>query len=336
MTTTMTDTRRVGGQVLLAAPRGFCAGVERAVSTVEQLLEHQAAPVYVRGQIVHNRYVVTALEERGAVFVREINEIPEGATVVFSAHGVAPTVRAAADARGLAAVDATCPLVTKVHREVHRFVAVGYDVILIGEPGHDEIVGVQGEAPEHVHVIAGPDDVARTEVRDPDRVVWLSQTTLAVDEVSTTVAALRQRFPRLIDPPSDDICYAAQNRQAGAQRLARECDLVLVVGSANSHNSGRLVDVARAAGAPAAHLIDGPEQVDEAWLSGVHTVGVTAGASAPHSSIDALLGWLSIRGYDHVVAMPVAHEGQLFALPFEVQRRRSQSAAVDVTATASA
>ncbi|MGL5908822.1 MAG: 4-hydroxy-3-methylbut-2-enyl diphosphate reductase, partial [Phycicoccus sp.] len=263
-------------RVLLAAPRGYCAGVDRAVVTVEKALDLYGAPVYVRKQIVHNRHVVTTLEKRGAVFVEETDEVPEGATVVFSAHGVAPVVHDEARALNLRAIDATCPLVTKVHREAVRFAGADYDILLIGHDGHEEVVGTAGEAPEHIQLVDGPDDVANVTVRDPEKVVWLSQTTLSVDETMETVRLLRERFPSLQDPPSDDICYATQNRQLAVKQMAAECDLLLVVGSRNSSNSVRLVEVALEHGARAGYLIDYAEEVDAAWLDGVSTVGVTS------------------------------------------------------------
>jgi 4-hydroxy-3-methylbut-2-enyl diphosphate reductase len=287
---------RVRRRVLLAAPRGFCAGVVRAIETVERALELFGAPVYVRRQIVHNPYVVRMLERRGAVFVEETADVPEGAVLVLSAHGVAPAVRAEADARALRTVDATCPLVTKVHREARRLAEAGYDILLIGAEGHDEVVGTRGEAADRIHVIADADEVAAAGVRDPHRVAWLSQTTLTVDETTATVQRLRERFPHLVDPPSEDICYAAQNRQAAVARLARAAELVIVVGSVRSHNSGRLVEVARQCGAPAAYLVDGADGLVDGWLDGVTTVGVAAGASTPEVLVQNVLDWLAARG----------------------------------------
>src|SRR5438270_9357548 len=266
-------------RVLLASPRGYCAGVDRAVQTVEKALELYGAPVYVRKQIVHNSHVVRALEERGAIFVDETAEVPEGSIVVFSAHGVAPVVHEEAARRQLRTVDATCPLVTKVHAEARRFAREDYDILLIGHEGHEEVVGTTGEAPERVLLVDGPDAVAGLVVRDPDKVAWLSQTTLSVDETLATVRALRERFPNLMDPPSDDICYATQNRQTAVKQIADQAQLVLVVGSGNSSNSVRLVEVALDSGASAAYLVDDVLQVDERWLDGVTTVGVTSGAS---------------------------------------------------------
>src|SRR3954447_19896301 len=243
-------------RVLLARPRGYCAGVDRAVQTVEQALDLYGAPVYVRKQIVHNAHVVRTLEERGAIFVDETSDVPEGARVVFSAHGVAPTVHAEAADRSLKTIDATCPLVTKVHSEARRFAAQGYDILLIGHEGHEEVVGTTGEAPDNIHLVDGPEQVDEVEVRDPSRVAYLSQTTLSVDETEQTVEALREKFPLLQGPPSDDICYATQNRQAAVKPIAPQAELFLVVGSANSSNSVRMVEVALAAGAPAAQLVE--------------------------------------------------------------------------------
>jgi len=315
------------GRVLLAAPRGCCAGVDRAVSTVEQALELYGPPVYVRKQIVHNTYIVDALQQRGAVFVEETDEVPEGAVVVFSAHGVAPTVRTEAERRGLQAIDATCPLVTKVHREAVRFADAGYDILLIGHDGHEEVIGTLGQAPDRIHLVDGPDDVADLTVRDPGKVAWLSQTTLSVDETMATAERLRQRFPRLLDPPSDDICYATQNRQVAVKRIAAESDLVVVIGSVNSSNSVRLVEVAREAGI-VAHLVDHAEEIDESWLDGVDTVGVTSGASVPEILVRGVLAWLAERGYDRVEQIQVAEEGIRFALPQELGRRHRPSRAM--------
>src|SRR5215831_18928630 len=272
-------------RVLLAKPRGYCAGVDRAVQTVEVALERYGAPVYVRKQIVHNKHVVAELEQRGAVFVDETAEVPEGAVVVFSAHGVAPQVRADAEARNLHTIDATCPLVTKVHSEARRFAAQGYDILLIGHEGHEEVVGTTGEAPSHIQLVDGREDDAGVRVRDPAKVAWLSQTTLSVDETNETVGALRERFPLLLDPPSDDICYATQNRQTAVKQIAAEADVVIVVGSRNSSNSVRLVEVALDAGAKAAYLVDDASVLDRAWVDGSTTVGVTSGASVPEDLV---------------------------------------------------
>jgi len=307
-------------RVLLAKPRGYCAGVDRAVVTVEKALELYGAPVYVRKQIVHNRHVVETLEARGAVFVDETEEVPEGSIVVFSAHGVAPAVHEEARARGLKAIDATCPLVTKVHVEARRFAQEDYDILLIGHEGHEEVVGTTGEAPAHIHLVDGPDDVAKVVVRDPERVVWLSQTTLSVDETMETVERLGERFPSLQSPPSDDICYATQNRQQAVKELAPECDLVLVVGSTNSSNSVRLVEVALDAGARASHLVDYAHEIDERWLDGVRTVGLTSGASVPELLVAEVLDWLAGRGFTDVQEHVSAQERLIFSLPQELKR----------------
>jgi 4-hydroxy-3-methylbut-2-enyl diphosphate reductase len=307
-------------RVLLAAPRGYCAGVDRAVQTVERALDLHGAPVYVRKEIVHNKHVVATLRERGAIFVDETDEVPEGAVVVFSAHGVAPIVHQEAAARSLHAIDATCPLVTKVHKEAVRFAKDDYDILLIGHEGHEEVIGTAGEAPDHIHLVDGPDDVANVTVRDPEKVAWLSQTTLSVDETLTTVAALRKRFPLLQDPPSDDICYATQNRQEAVKAMAPKTDLVIVVGSTNSSNSVRLVEVALEYGATAAYLVDRAAEVDEAWLDAVHTVGVTSGASVPEILVTDLLAFLAQRGFGTVEVVSAAEENLLFALPPELRR----------------
>jgi 4-hydroxy-3-methylbut-2-en-1-yl diphosphate reductase len=307
-------------RVLLAAPRGYCAGVDRAVIAVEKALETYGAPVYVRKQIVHNKHVVETLEERGAIFVEETDEVPEGATVVFSAHGVAPVVHQEAASRRLRTIDATCPLVTKVHHEARRFAAEDLDILLIGHEGHEEVVGTSGEAPEHVHLVDGPDDVPNVVVRDPDKVAWLSQTTLSVDETMETVRRLRQRFPALQDPPSDDICYATQNRQVAVKEIASQVDLMIVVGSTNSSNSVRLVEVALENGAKAGHLVDKASELDESWLTGVESVGVTSGASVPEILVRGVLEWLADRGYGDVQEVVSAEESLLFALPPELRR----------------
>jgi len=290
------------------------------VVTVEKALDLYGAPVYVRKQIVHNTYVVKRLEERGAVFVEETEEVPEGATVVFSAHGVAPTVHEEARARNLRAIDATCPLVTKVHMEARRFATEDYDILLIGHEGHEEVIGTTGEAPGHVTLVDGPDAVDSIEVRDPSRVAWLSQTTLSVDETQETVRRLRQKLPLLLDPPSDDICYATQNRQTAVKEIAAQCELVLVVGSRNSSNSVRLVEVALEAGAPRAELVDGADELDPAWLEDVTTVGVTSGASVPEVLVRDVVAWLAERGYADVDEFVSAEESLLFALPVGLRR----------------
>ncbi|MDP9181573.1 MAG: 4-hydroxy-3-methylbut-2-enyl diphosphate reductase [Actinomycetota bacterium] len=314
--TTATGPKRV----LLAAPRGYCAGVDRAVVTVEKALELYGAPVYVRKQIVHNLHVVKTLEAKGAVFVEETDEVPEGATVVFSAHGVAPVVHEEAAARSLKTIDATCPLVTKVHLEARRFASQDFDIVLIGHEGHEEVVGTTGQAPEHIHLVDGADEAAKVSVRDPARVAYLSQTTLSVDETDVTVSALRERFPLLEGPPSADICYATQNRQVAVKQIASDSELVLVVGSHNSSNSVRLVEVALGAGADAAHLVDDAGEIDETWLLGVTTVGVTSGASVPDELVQQVLQWLSDRGYGDVQEVVAAEESLLFALPPELRR----------------
>ncbi|MBK7622744.1 MAG: 4-hydroxy-3-methylbut-2-enyl diphosphate reductase [Kineosporiaceae bacterium] len=314
-------------RVLLAAPRGYCAGVDRAVEAVEKALDLYGAPVYVRKQIVHNRHVVATLEQRGAVFVDETDAVPEGSLVVFSAHGVAPVVHQQAAARGLRTIDATCPLVTKVHKEAIRFAREDYDILLVGHAGHEEVEGTAGEAPQHIQVVNGPDDVASVTVRDPARVVWLSQTTLSVDETMETVRRLRERFPQLADPPSDDICYATQNRQVAVKKIAPECDLVIVVGSSNSSNSVRLVEVALEHGARAAHRVDWAAELDEAWLSDdVTAVGLTSGASVPEVLVQGVLDWLAERGYGEVQEVRTAEEDLLFSLPHELRRDLKRSA----------
>jgi 4-hydroxy-3-methylbut-2-enyl diphosphate reductase len=301
------------------------------VQTVERALEQHGAPVYVRKQIVHNSHVVAGLESRGAVFVDETDEVPEGAVVVFSAHGVAPTVHQEAAGRGLRTIDATCPLVTKVHGEARRFAREDLDILLIGHEGHEEVIGTTGEAPERTHLVSGPEDVATIEVRDPERVAWLSQTTLSVDETLATVAALRERFPKLIDPPSDDICYATQNRQVAVKQIAAESDLVLVVGSTNSSNSVRLVEVALDAGADASYLVDDVSHIDPAWLESVTTVGVTSGASVPEALVADVLAWLAERGYGDVAEVTAAEERLVFALPRELRRAEKAAAAAAAT-----
>ena len=307
-------------RVLLAAPRGYCAGVDRAVVTVERALEVYGAPVYVRKQIVHNRHVVHTLEQRGAIFVDETDEVPQGATVVFSAHGVAPVVHEEAAARELKTIDATCPLVTKVHVEARRFAAEDFDILLIGHEGHEEVIGTTGEAPAHIHLVDGPDDVDNVVVRDPGRVAWLSQTTLSVDETQETVRRLRERFPALLDPPSDDICYATQNRQVAVKQIAAAAQLVIVVGSRNSSNSVRLVEVATESGAQAAYLVDDAEEISSTWFEGVDTVAVTSGASVPEVLVHGVLDRLAREGFDEVEEVMAAEERLMFALPQELRR----------------
>jgi 4-hydroxy-3-methylbut-2-en-1-yl diphosphate reductase len=307
-------------RVLLAKPRGYCAGVDRAVQAVEKALERFGAPVYVRKQIVHNVHVVRTLEQRGAIFVDETDVVPEGAVVVFSAHGVAPEVREQAAERGLHTIDATCPLVTKVHNEARRFAAQGYDILLIGHEGHEEVIGTTGEAPAHIHLVDGPEGGGAVQVRDPARVAWLSQTTLSVDETNQTVAALRERFPQLLDPPSDDICYATQNRQAAVKQIAAQSDVVIVVGSRNSSNSVRLVEVALDAGARSAYLVDDESAVEQAWLDDANTVGVTSGASVPEDLVTGVLKRLGAAGFDAIEEIEVVPERMAFALPHELRK----------------
>jgi 4-hydroxy-3-methylbut-2-enyl diphosphate reductase len=313
-------------RVLLAAPRGYCAGVDRAVETVQRALDQYGAPVYVRKEIVHNKHVVATLEKRGAIFVNETDEVPEGALVVFSAHGVSPAVHAEAAARQLNVIDATCPLVTKVHKEAVRFAREGYDIVLIGHRGHEEVEGTYGEAPEAIQVVDSAADVDSVSVSDPSKVIWLSQTTLSVDETLDTVDLLRKRFPLMTSPPSDDICYATQNRQEVVKQIAPHCDLVIVVGSRNSSNSVRLVEVARDAGARAAHLVDFAHEVDPEWLTGVGTVGVTSGASVPEELVQGVLGWLAEYGYGDVEEYTAARETLTFSLPKELRRDLRQRA----------
>ncbi|MCX4421705.1 4-hydroxy-3-methylbut-2-enyl diphosphate reductase [Streptomyces mirabilis] len=318
-----------GRRVLLAAPRGYCAGVDRAVIAVEKALEQYGAPIYVRHEIVHNKYVVQTLEKKGAIFVEQTAEVPEGSIVMFSAHGVAPVVHDEAAVGKLATIDATCPLVTKVHKEAVRFANEDFDILLIGHEGHEEVIGTSGEAPDHITLVDGPEDVAKVEVRDPSKVVWLSQTTLSVDETMETVDALKEKFPQLISPPSDDICYATQNRQLAVKRMGEEADLVIVVGSRNSSNSVRLVEVAKLAGARAAYLVDFADEIEEGWLEGVTTVGVTSGASVPEVLVEQVLEWLSARGFEDVEIVKAAEESITFSLPKELRRDlRAEAAAL--------
>jgi len=302
------------GRVLLAKPLGFCAGVERAVTIVRRALDVYGPPVYVRHHIVHNIHVVRSLERLGAIFVEETTEVPAGAVIIFSAHGVAPREYEQAAARGVRVIDATCPLVTKVHREAVRLGSAGYEILLIGQPGHDETIGTRGEAPGSTQIIDPSASIGSLSVRDPSRVAWLSQTTLSFDETEATIRQLREQLPLLVDPPSDDICYAAENRQNAVKMIAGQCDVVLVIGSAHSHNSAMLARVAGEHGAGAAYLIDGPEDIDPRWLTG-STVGLTAGASAPADRVSDVLDWLAARGYGDVTEVDVASEGQRFALP---------------------
>lgn len=307
-------------KVLLASPRGYCAGVDRAVIAVEKALERFGAPVYVRKQIVHNIHVVTELESKGAIFVEEVDEVPEGSHVVFSAHGVSPAVVSEAADRGLQAIDATCPLVTKVHREAVRFARDDFEILLIGHEGHEEVEGTAGEAPEHITVVNSPDHADVVEVKDPSKVVWLSQTTLSVDETMETVRRLRTRFPDLQDPPSDDICYATQNRQVAIKKVAKGADLVIVVGSANSSNSVRLVEVALEYGAKASYRVDYAREIQQSWLDGVETVGVTSGASVPEILVEEVLSELAGAGYRDVEQIRTAEEDLIFSLPKELRQ----------------
>jgi 4-hydroxy-3-methylbut-2-en-1-yl diphosphate reductase len=300
--------------LLLAAPRGYCAGVDRAVQTVERALELHGAPVYVRKEIVHNKHVVAQLRERGAVFVESETEVPEGAVAVFSAHGVSPSVHANAAARGLRTIDATCPLVTKVHVEAKKFAAEGYTIVLVGHAGHEEVEGTMGEAPEHIVLIENEEDVDALEVSDPSKVAYISQTTLSVDETCAIIDRLRERFPAIIGPRTDDICYATTNRQAAVKQLARKCDLVLVIGSRNSSNSNRLVEVAREHGADS-YLIDNESEVREEWLAGKRVVGITSGASAPEELVQRLVGFFRDRGTSDIRELEVVQEDVRFMLP---------------------
>nr|WP_218853737.1 4-hydroxy-3-methylbut-2-enyl diphosphate reductase [Schumannella luteola] len=307
-------------RVLLAAPRGYCAGVDRAVIAVEKALDHYGAPVYVRKQIVHNVHVVSELEKRGAIFVDQLDEVPMGSHVVFSAHGVSPMVKAEATERELQAIDATCPLVTKVHREALRFAKQDARILLVGHAGHEEVEGTMGHAPERTILIDSPESADTVEVPDTDNLVWISQTTLSVDETMETVRRLRVRFPHLQDPPSDDICYATQNRQVAIKKVAKDADLVIVVGSANSSNSVRLVEVALEYGAKAAYRVDYADEVQQAWLEGVRTIGVTSGASVPEVLVQELLTDLAQAGYGEVEEVRTAEEDLMFSLPKELRR----------------
>jgi len=307
-------------KVLLAAPRGYCAGVDRAVVTVEKALELYGAPVYVRRQIVHNRFVVEGLELRGAIFVEETDEIPEGSIVVFSAHGVAPSVHQEAAARNLRTIDATCPLVTKVHNEARRFADEGYRILLIGHEGHEEVEGTTGEAPGSITLVDGPSHADEVEIGADEKVVWLSQTTLSVDETVETVERLRLRLPLLMDPPSDDICYATQNRQLAVKEIAADCDVLIVVGSGNSSNSVRLVEVGLEAGSGSSYRVDSADELDEDWFIGAGTVGLTSGASVPEVLVDGVLAWLAERGWIDIEEVSSAEEHLIFSLPTELRR----------------
>ncbi|WP_334123128.1 4-hydroxy-3-methylbut-2-enyl diphosphate reductase [Glutamicibacter sp.] len=312
-------------KVLLAAPRGYCAGVDRAVVAVEKALEHYGPPVYVRKQIVHNLHVVSELEARGAIFVEENEEVPEGALVVFSAHGVSPAVVQSAADRNLQTIDATCPLVTKVHREAVRFAKNDYEILLIGHEGHEEVEGTYGEAPEVTTIVNNPEEADTVQVKDPDKLIWLSQTTLSVDETMEIVRRLRKRFPNLQDPPSDDICYATTNRQAAIKNIAPQADLVIVVGSANSSNSVRLVEVALDHGAKAAYRVDFANEVDESWFEGVSTVGVTSGASVPEVLVREVVALLGEYGFNDVSEVTTAEEDIIFSLPKEIRGKLKEA-----------
>ena len=315
----MSDMRNPG-TVLLAAPRGYCAGVDRAVESVKQALSLYGAPIYVRKEIVHNKYVVEQLRSQGAVFVDELDEVPDGATVVFSAHGVAPTVHTEASDRHLKAIDATCPLVSKVHSEARRFAHEGYHILLIGHEGHEEVIGTMGEAPASITLIDGPEAASAIALDDAARTVWLSQTTLSVDETVETVDILRRRLPLLVSPPSDDICYATQNRQGAVKAIAPECDVLIVVGSGNSSNSVRLLEVGLQAGARAGHRIDTAAELRPEWFEGAAVVGLTSGASVPEELVDGVLAWLAEHGFGSVEEVASAQESLVFSLPPELRR----------------
>jgi 4-hydroxy-3-methylbut-2-enyl diphosphate reductase len=327
--TVSVDLKQSGKKVLLASPRGYCAGVDRAVIAVEKALDHYGSPVYVRKQIVHNKHVVSSLEKRGAIFVNEVDEVPSGSVLVFSAHGVSPAVVAAAQERGLNTIDATCPLVTKVHREVQRFANDDYDILLIGHEGHEEVEGTAGEAPDVVQIIDKDESIANAKVRDPKKLIWLSQTTLSVDETMQTVVKLREKYPTLQNPPSDDICYATQNRQVAIKKVGAASDLVIVVGSSNSSNTVRLVEVALEAGAKAAYRVDFASEIKPEWFSGVETVGVSSGASVPEELVDQVLEYLAEKGFGDVRNVQTAEEDIQFSLPPEL-RRELKAAGTDI------
>ncbi|KGA10216.1 MAG: 4-hydroxy-3-methylbut-2-enyl diphosphate reductase [actinobacterium acIB-AMD-7] len=308
------------GKVLLAAPRGYCAGVDRAVVTVEKALDVHGGPVYVRKQIVHNKHVVEDLQKRGVIFVDELSEVPEGSLVVFSAHGVSPAVHAEAKERNLKTIDATCPLVTKVHNEAKRFAKDGYKIILIGHEGHEEVEGTMGEAPNNMVLVDGLDQVEKLEVKEGEKIAWLSQTTLSVDETLETVHALKKKLPLLMDPPSDDICYATQNRQAAVKNIAPQVDVLIVVGSSNSSNSVRLVDVALEAGVKKSFRVDSRDELKKEWFAGVKSVGLTSGASVPEELVDGVLAWLSENGYGDVEEVETIEEHITFSLPVEIRK----------------
>ena len=317
-------------KVLLASPRGYCAGVDRAVIAVEKALDHYGAPIYVRKQIVHNIHVVTTLEKRGAIFVDEVDEVPPGSILVFSAHGVSPAVVKAAEERGLQTIDATCPLVTKVHREVQRCAAENYDILLVGHEGHEEVEGTAGEAPDVVQIVDEDHSIQNVKIKDPNKVIWLSQTTLSVDETMETVVKLREKFPTLQNPPSDDICYATQNRQVAIKKVGAVSDLVIVVGSANSSNTVRLVEVALLAGAKAAHRIDYASEIREEWFEGVETVGVSSGASVPEELVQEVIEYLAKRGFGDVETVQTVEEDVQFSLQNE-PRKDLKSAGEDTS-----
>ncbi len=322
----MTPVSNTVEKLLLAAPRGYCAGVDRAVQTVERALAIHGAPVYVRKEIVHNKHVVAQLRERGAIFVDEHTEVPEGAVCVFSAHGVAPSVRAGAEQRGLHTIDATCPLVTKVHREAVRFAEDGYTIVLVGHDGHEEVEGTMGEAPEQIVLVQSEDDVDALEVDDPERIAYVTQTTLAVGETSAIVDRLRARFPSITGPRTDDICYATTNRQAAVSQMAGKCDLMLVIGSRNSSNSARLVEVARDCGTDA-HLIDSAREVREEWLDGRRVVGVSSGASAPEELVEELVDFFRARGVSDIAEFDVIREDVRFMLPKQIREAGARPSA---------
>ena len=325
------NTEPVGHKkVLLASPRGYCAGVDRAVIAVEKALDHYGSPIYVRKQIVHNIHVVTNLEKRGAIFVDEVDEVPPGSILVFSAHGVSPAVVKAAEERNLQTIDATCPLVTKVHREVQRFAAENYDILLVGHEGHEEVEGTAGEAPDSVQIVDEDESINSVKIKDPSKIIWLSQTTLSVDEAMETVKKLRTKFPTLQNPPSDDICYATQNRQVAIKKVGAVSDLVIVVGSANSSNTVRLVEVALLAGAKAAYRVDYASEIDESWFEGVESVGVSSGASVPEELVEEVLEYLAKRGYGDVETIQTAEEDIQFSLPKEL-RKDLKSAGADTS-----
>lgn len=307
-------------KVLLAAPRGYCAGVDRAILTVEKSLDLYGAPLYVRKEIVHNRHVVQSLEDRGVIFVDELDVVPEGSTVVFSAHGVAPSVHEEAAQRSLKTIDATCPLVTKVHAEARRFSNDGLDIILIGHEGHEEVEGTMGEAPKSITLVQNPEEARNLEVENPDKLIWLSQTTLSVDETIQTVNVLKERFPEMASPPSDDICYATQNRQTAVKVMAPNCELVIVVGSGNSSNSVRLVEVALDAGAQASYRVDSFRELQSEWVEGVSTIGVTSGASVPELLVQEVIEWLAEQGFNDCEEVITTEETLMFALPPELRR----------------